>query len=1083
MKMVLKRRGTIRTLLLLPLVAALALGSFGPWTAAGTAKAEAPQTEPPVVLHATWQAEPGQVVGIYGGGFAAGGGSLSVKAQPLSAGGPVDVSNATVRLTVLNVQDNLVQAVLPETSPADAYAVWVETEADASAPFWLNRAEPFWLSDTVAYPGQTVRVFGRNFLNPVSESVYSQQAFLVDTASGSRINLQVTAADAYTMDVVIPAAAVGGIYRMGVANGAGGEAGAVVLDNDQTLSVIAGNEHSAALEGELGLSVYWLTEIPHDRRFNVRSFGATGDGVTDDTYGIQAALDAADAAGGGIVYLPEGAYSFSSVWIHDRTILLGEGQDKTTLVYNGIPAPDYPRSILPRSAYTSGNYGEANKLLYSDGVYSGIAGLSIESAVVRPQTDTKRRIHGYVVPIAFMGVAKADQQYGSLPVPDSSPGYFVKDVALRVADGSGAAVYSTGISIVENSELDVTHGGLEAGGSKLFRFRGNTVQNTMRPAAYIPSARAWFEGNTLTGVDYETYWPRIGFRFNESGGAIEHRYADFGTMENYVAANHTLGVFGSAAGNEGEGFLWQSTNRLLYSAVTSAQSQSLSDTAAAYSNSYIGKTVTILGGNGMGQIRTITGFSGNTLLLDRPWDIAPSAGSPYTVDERPARHNIVTGNQLDGQTNKGGIMFYTKDYDNIVDGNTLTHTGGVWLGVNQNPSQQRADYSYFTVVKNNILTGSSKPGHGQGNTLAIGPGSDGGIEAQPNAVFPSTGLYGTEIRGNRLTSIGTDVPYSGSFQQRYVTRSGIVVSTPGAISYPMAQGVIVEGNRVRDAYAGVHLADSSYDTVLADNDFDGNRTAYADSGSIRTTWVRNGQAGLYMPLGTAALGLDGTARLSWAPVAGAEGYTVSRSLYEEGPYELLGSTANTSYIDVNAAGLPYYYQLQAYNDDDAGVPYTTRAKMELVQAGAYDTPGRAFKIAVSGGVAYVADQGSIRVLDVAQPDSVQELGSVTLNGNTAALALSGNRLYATDSARLYVLDVSDPAAPVILGSTAVTNGSNIRVSGDMVYVARGTNGFSIYNTANPASIAAVKTVSGLGNVSNLEVQGNYAYVTAGVEDP
>lgn len=42
--------------------------------------------------------------------------------------------------------------------------------------------------------------------------------------------------------------------------------------------------------------------------FNVKTYGATGNGSTDDTSAVQAAIDAAASAGGGVVYFPRGIY-------------------------------------------------------------------------------------------------------------------------------------------------------------------------------------------------------------------------------------------------------------------------------------------------------------------------------------------------------------------------------------------------------------------------------------------------------------------------------------------------------------------------------------------------------------------------------------------------------------------------------------------------------------------------------------------------------------------------------------------------------------------------------------------------------
>jgi len=81
--------------------------------------------------------------------------------------------------------------------------------------------------------------------------------------------------------------------------------------------------------------------------FDVRAFGARGDGRTDDSRALQAALDAAREAGGGVVYLPAGTYlvapprgsgggvSTASLTIGSRTWLRGDGAATVLKVKDG----------------------------------------------------------------------------------------------------------------------------------------------------------------------------------------------------------------------------------------------------------------------------------------------------------------------------------------------------------------------------------------------------------------------------------------------------------------------------------------------------------------------------------------------------------------------------------------------------------------------------------------------------------------------------------------------------------------------------------------------------------------------------
>ena len=60
--------------------------------------------------------------------------------------------------------------------------------------------------------------------------------------------------------------------------------------------------------------------------FDVRQFGARGDGSGFDTAAIQKALDAAEAAGGGTVRVPAGTYPLQPIHLHAHTTLqLDEG--------------------------------------------------------------------------------------------------------------------------------------------------------------------------------------------------------------------------------------------------------------------------------------------------------------------------------------------------------------------------------------------------------------------------------------------------------------------------------------------------------------------------------------------------------------------------------------------------------------------------------------------------------------------------------------------------------------------------------------------------------------------------------------
>jgi hypothetical protein len=82
--------------------------------------------------------------------------------------------------------------------------------------------------------------------------------------------------------------------------------------------------------------------------------------------------------------------------------------------------------------------------------------------------------------------------------------------------------------------------------------------------------------------------------------------------------------------------------------------------------------------------------------------------------------------------------------------------------------------------------------------------------------------------------------------------------------------------------------------------------------------------------------------------------------------------------------------------------------------GALDTPGVAYKVAVSQGIAYVADGPSgVQVIDVHDSRVPTALATVPTPSATLAVAVDGNDLYVAGRYGVWRLDVASPAAPVI----------------------------------------------------------------------
>ncbi len=106
-------------------------------------------------------------------------------------------------------------------------------------------------------------------------------------------------------------------------------------------------------------------------QYNVKAFGATGDGKTLDTATINKAIDAAAAAGGGTVLFPAGTYLCYSIHLKSNiTLYLGSG---ATILAADSPAPgregyDPPEPLAWDKYQDYGHSHWRNSLIWGDGI-------------------------------------------------------------------------------------------------------------------------------------------------------------------------------------------------------------------------------------------------------------------------------------------------------------------------------------------------------------------------------------------------------------------------------------------------------------------------------------------------------------------------------------------------------------------------------------------------------------------------------------------------------------------------------------------------------------------------------------------
>jgi hypothetical protein len=201
-------------------------------------------------------------------------------------------------------------------------------------------------------------------------------------------------------------------------------------------------------DGELPNTAAPVPVVPPRRLFNAATeYGADRTGASDSAVAIQAALDAAEQAGGGIVYLPAGFYKTgSALRVPAHTELRGSAasaqRDQIGLSRGTVLFADYGYMQDEATAATE------EALITLSGEAAGLRGLRIfypdnepntVTGAVRPHAYTIRGTadHTYVTHVSLAGSVHGIQFKGTAAKPLAAP----------IVRGVSGTYYRVGISL------------------------------------------------------------------------------------------------------------------------------------------------------------------------------------------------------------------------------------------------------------------------------------------------------------------------------------------------------------------------------------------------------------------------------------------------------------------------------------------------------------------------------------------------------------------------------------------------------------------------------------------------------------
>lgn len=700
-----------------------------------------------VVFWASDPIRPGETVLVYGHGFdAKTTASLCVydvaeSRRPLPADAGFDWNGATMTLKPLMQSPQCVKFALPDNLPLRMYALLIRNAQGDGLPVFLNRATLLWAQGEggqVAYPGGWLRVFGRNICLAGGKT-----QVLLRPASGKAAGriLGAEAADCWNACLTLPANLAEGDYEVLVHNGHGGDWG-----------------WSVAKPIRVEKAKPWPATL-----FNVRDNGALGDGQADDTKAIQATVNKAGEAGGGVVFFPRGRYKLTEGLVVPKFVTLrGQKRELVNLFWPDLPAP------LPAVIKGTTSFAVEDLTIYCTS-YVNV----IESGRAPPDTGDVHLRRLRVRAMRYMGHLKPEEVDARFRNP------FITE-----------CVYGGHVLRLAGPHIEVVDCDLFGSGSPLWMPNAKwcvVARNQLRlgrlSSWLVAGAKGViFENNQIEGGDLMSWGGGIG---NLDGSLISENV--------YFAHNrHELCHGGDREAMTSDGSGGAYCGKV---ASVSGSTVVLPPERDRKLEPWVGGAFFILQGTGKGQYRVIKSASGDAVELARAFDIPPDDTSLVSITWLH-RDSLFIGNESSdvGIT----IQLYGISINETVAENRCTRGGGFHaIGMKYYGYQP----SWFVqFLDNEILEGNcyrfdhdncQLSGNSHLGIHAWPPGGDWNAPLNLGQVARRNRLY-----NNALIEVG-------------------VMDHPT----PLIEDAVVEGNVIAEADVGIRVCNCTAGILLRRNRF------------------------------------------------------------------------------------------------------------------------------------------------------------------------------------------------------------------------------------------------------------------------